>query len=146
MKIERVPAVQTVQTVSVCSSPADAGRIRRGLERSAAIERLERFEREPISHESFSSFHSSPGRYLFADGGDFTRRHRGLSAIACLGTAGSRLPHDPGGDFLSRSEPRCYGFRRYRAARETVRSNAGPKPNDVDQLGRKLAHHITVLA
>jgi hypothetical protein len=25
MKIERVPALQTVQTVSVCSSPADAG-------------------------------------------------------------------------------------------------------------------------
>src|SRR5213080_4138289 len=96
--------------------------------------------------ESFSSLHSSARRDIFADGSHSTGRHRGLSTIACFGAAGGRLPHDPGADFLPGSESGRHGLRRYRAARETVLSGAGPKPDDVDELGRELAHHVTVLA
>src|SRR5258707_13787148 len=96
--------------------------------------------------ESFSSVHSSAGSDVVVNDSPSTGRHHRLSAIAWFGAAGGRLPHDPGADFFPRSDSGCHGLRCYRAAREAVRSGTGPKPDDLDELGRKLGHHVTVLA
>ena len=70
--------------------------------------------------------------------------HRRLSRAAALGAARGRLPDDPGGDVLSRRQPRRDDVVGHRAARAPVRPDAGPEPDVVDELRRRLGDHAAV--
>ena len=68
----------------------------------------------------------------------------GLQLPAAVGPAGGRLPDHPGADLLSRRQPRGDDLVGHRAAGAPVRPDAGPEPDVVDQLGRRLGHHPAV--
>ena len=70
--------------------------------------------------------------------------HRRLPRAAAVGAAGGRLPDDPGGDALSRREPGRDDVVGHRAAGAPVRPDAGPEPDVVDELRRRLGHHAAV--
>ena len=70
--------------------------------------------------------------------------HRRLSLPAALGAAGGRLSDDPGADLLSGRQPGCDDLVGHRAAGAAVRPDAGPEPDVVDELGRRLGHHAAV--
>jgi hypothetical protein len=76
-----------------------------------------------------------PGRDDAADGGDPAGRHRRLPLPAAVGAAGGRLSDHPGADLLSRRQPGGDDLVGHRAARAAVRPDAGPQPDDLDELG-----------
>ena len=53
-------------------------------------------------------------------------------------------PDHPGAHLLSRRQPGCDGDLDHRAAGAPVRPDAGPDPDDLDQLRRQLGHHPAV--
>ena len=64
--------------------------------------------------------------------------HRRLPVPAAVGAAAGRLSDHPGADALSRRQPRSDDLVGHRAAGAPVRPDAGPQPDDLDQLGRRL--------
>ena len=69
--------------------------------------------------------------------GAAARRRGRVPAVARLRAAGSRLSDDSGRDVLSRREPGSGRVVDHGAARTPVRPDAGPEPDDVDELGRR---------
>ena len=69
---------------------------------------------------------------------------RRLPLPAALGPAGGRLSDHPGADLLSRRQPGGDDLGRHRAAGAAVRADAGPEPDDLDQLRRRLGDHPAV--
>ena len=67
-----------------------------------------------------------------------------LPVPAAVGPAAGRLSDHPRADALSRRQPRGHDLVDHRAARAPVRPDAGPEPDDVDQLGRRLVDHPAV--
>ena len=124
--------------------PPHPGPLRpRGPEGSLRL-RAERQLAEAAALEPVAPVHPAAGGDLAADGGDHAGRHRRLSVSAALGLARGRLSDDPGADLLSRRQPRCDDLVGDGAARSAVRPDAGPQPDVVDQLGRRLGHHPAV--
>ena len=94
--------------------------------------------------ERLRALHPAAGRHHAADGGDPAGRHRRLPLPAALGAARGRLSDHPGADLLSRRQPGGDDLVGHRAARAAVRPDAGPQPDVVGQLGRRLGHHAAV--
>ena len=69
-----------------------------------------------------------------------------LPAPARLRAAAGRLPDDPGRDVLPGRQPGRHGVVGHGAARAPVRPDAGPRADDVDELGRQLGRHAAVRA
>ncbi len=85
-------------------------------------------------HEPVTNFYSSAGGHHFAHGGPHAGGIGGLSATAGFGSAGSRLPHHSGRDFLSGRRSRRDGLFGDRAAGAPVRPGPWPEPDDFDQF------------
>ena len=98
------------------------------------------------AHEHLAPVHPAARRDGAADGGAAAVGHPGLPAAAGLGAAAGRLPDDPHHHLLSGRQPGGDDQRGHGAARAAVRSDAGPGPDVVDQLGRRLGDHAALRA
>ena len=98
------------------------------------------------ARESLPPLHFAARGHVAFHGGDFAGGHRGLSATAGFGPAGSGFSHHPGGDILSRGQPGRGGFRHHRSAGKAIRPGARAEPDDLDQFGRQFDHHDAVCA
>ena len=87
----------------------------RPLRRATVSRMRERGWQQPVSPSRL--FILRPVATSLLDGGDHAGRHRRLPLPAALGLARGRLPDDPGGDALSRRQPRCDDLVGHRAAR-----------------------------
>ena len=95
-------------------------------------------------HESVAPVHPAAGRDHAVDGRDPARGHRRVPRAAAVRAARGRLPDDPGGHAVSRREPGRDDLVDHRAAGAPVRPDAGPEPDVVDELGRRVGDHAAV--
>src|ERR1051326_1654170 len=81
-------------------------------------------------HEPVAAVYPAARGDIFAHGRHSAGRIRRLPATACLRTAGSRLPDNPGAHLLSGRESGSDGVLGDRSARAPVRSGAWIEAND----------------
>ena len=107
--------------------------------------RLEgRRKRWSRSDEYFPPVRTQAGGYFAADdcAGAGGPGRRALSADFIA--AGRRLSDDPGADLLPRRQPHGDGDHRDRAAGSAAGRNPGPAADDLEQLRRRLGHHLAI--
>ena len=92
-------------------------------------------------HESVAALHPPAGRHHASDGGHLAVGIVRLPLPRSLRSTRGRLSDDPGADLLSRRQPGGHDLGGDRAARAAVRRDAGPEPDDLGELGRRLDHH-----
>src|SRR5690348_16154815 len=95
-------------------------------------------------NESLSYIYFAAGGHDLADGRDHAGGPLRLPLSAALGLARGRLSDHSGPDLLSGRQSRRDGLIGYRPARSAVRPNAGPQPDVLDELCRRLGHHPAV--
>src|ERR1700719_3595876 len=95
-------------------------------------------------NEHIQAVYFTAGRHHIDDGGDLAGGLRGLSAVAGLGAATSRLPDHSGADLLSRCQPGRNGIVRDGTAGAAVWPGSGPESDDVDELVRQFDHHAAI--
>src|ERR1700756_5726530 len=95
-------------------------------------------------NESLSHIYFAAGSHDLADGRDHAGGPLRLPLSAALGLARGRLSDHSGPDLLSGRQPRRDGLIGYRPARGAVRPNAGPQPDVLDELSRRLGHHPAI--
>src|SRR5215468_6932980 len=83
------------------------------------------------SHEYLRTFHRAPDRDRVADGRPAARGSRGLSAAADRGLAERELSDPSGHRAAAWRRPADHGLFRGNAARDAVRADPGPHPDDL---------------
>src|SRR6266478_1560463 len=95
-------------------------------------------------NESIKAVYFAAGCHHIADGGHLVGGLCRIPATARFRPATSRLPHHPGTNVLSGSQPGRDGVFGDRAARAAVWASARAEPNDLDELLRQLDHYSPV--
>ena len=92
----------------------------------------------PPRHEPVAALHPAAGGTSLLMAAIMLVGMVAFQLPAAVGAARGRLPDHPGADALSRRQPGGDDLVGHRAARAPVRPDAGPQPDVVDQLGRRL--------
>src|SRR5258708_2022250 len=134
-----IPAQQTVRTVRAAVPRL---RLRPKMRHKGGAR--QRAALEDLRNESVTAVHSTAGRHHPLDG----RRPSGglgrFPAIAHLGVAASRLPHDSGTDVLSRRQPRSNGFFGDGSSRAPIRTNSRFESDDFHEFLRELDDYAAI--
>src|SRR6266478_1442767 len=134
---------QTRRTPTQGSSPRRS-RARRKAAHGNVLTLRSRATLQGRLNESIQAVYFAAGGHHIADGGHFVGGLCRIPATARFRPATSRLPHHPGTNVLSGSQPGRDGVFSDRAAGAPVWAGARAEPNDLDELLRQLDHYSPV--